>query len=234
MMTEPGTILVVDDTPDALKLLTEILTERGYRVRPANSGELALASIARNPPELILLDICMPGMDGFEVCRQLKSSENTSEIPVIFISALSDLDDRVEGFRHGAVDFVTKPFQREELLARVKAHLDLRRLNNRLRQKSEELRDFNERLRAEISVRKRVESELAIKVLELEESLARIKHLEGIIPICMYCKKILQDKDTWTQVEIYITKHSDALFSHVVCPECREKYKNGFNDSMKK
>ena len=234
MMTEPGTILVVDDTPDALKLLTEILTERGYRVRPANSGELALASIARNPPELILLDICMPGMDGFEVCRRLKSSENTSEIPVIFISALLELEDRVEGFRLGAVDFVTKPFQREELLARVKAHLDLKRLNNSLRQKTEELREINERLLAEISVRKLVECELATKVEELEESLARIKHLEGIIPICMYCKKILQDKDTWTQVEIYITKHSDALFSHVVCPECREKYKNGFNDSMKK
>ena len=127
-----GEILVVDDTPQTLQLLVTVLSGANYAVRPADSGALAMASIEASPPDLILLDVKMPQMSGFEVCRRLKQNPDTQVIPVIFLSGLSDLDDRVQGFQLGAVDFVTKPFQREELLARVKTHLELARLRSHL------------------------------------------------------------------------------------------------------
>jgi DNA-binding response OmpR family regulator len=229
-MNDKGAILVVDDTPTALRVLTDILAAEGYEVRPASSGELALAAVALKPPELILLDIRMPGMDGYEVCRRLKSREEGRDISIIFISALTEVEERVEGFRLGAVDFVTKPFQSEELLARVRTHLELRRLNSALKRQAAELQQANSRLQTEISERKAVEGELAVKVAQLEDSLARVKQLEGIIPICMYCKKIRDDKDSWSQIELYITEHSEALFSHGICPECRKKQGEEFED----
>ncbi|QPK64564.1 response regulator [Methylomonas sp. LL1] len=131
-MEDKGIILVVDDTPASLKLLTNLLKEEGYKVRSAINGELALHSAAGNPPELILLDICMPEMDGYEVCRRLKHQADTHNVPVIFVSAVTDTDEKVKGFELGAVDFVTKPYQREELLARVRTHLEVNRLRNRL------------------------------------------------------------------------------------------------------
>lgn len=233
-MDDKGTILVVDDTPTALKVVADTLCAEGYQVRPANSGELALASVAAKQPDLILLDIRMPGMDGFEVCRRLKSREETGGIPVIFISALSDLEDRVEGFRLGAVDFVSKPFQREELLARVHAHLALRRMTSALQQRSAELQSLNVQLQEEISERKAVEARLAVKVEQLEATLARVKQLEGIIPICMYCKKIRDDKDSWSQMEHYISQHSEAVFSHGICPECMSKQEEEFEAMLRR
>src|SRR5689334_1583521 len=119
-----GTILAIDDESDSLRLLTDTLSEQGYRVRPANSGPLALASVAVERPELILLDMRMPGMDGFEVCRRLKQSEKRHRIPLIFISASNSEEEHVKALSLGAVDFITKPFRREELLARVKTHLE--------------------------------------------------------------------------------------------------------------
>ena len=124
-MTHRGTILVVDDTAESLTLVFRLLTQAGYLVRPADSGELALAAVATTSPELILLDIRMPGMDGFEVCRQLKASEASRDIPVLFLSAVSETAERVEGLRLGAVDFITKPFQAEEVSARVSTHLEI-------------------------------------------------------------------------------------------------------------
>ncbi len=117
-MTDKGTILIVDDTLASLKLLSDILMAEGYAVRPAQSGELALRSASMNPPALILLDIRMPGIDGFETCRRLKDNAQTKDVPVIFLSAMTEIDEKVQGFAIGAVDFVSKPFQREELLAR--------------------------------------------------------------------------------------------------------------------
>ena len=131
-MTHKGKILVVDDTPASLKLLTELLQTEGYEVRSAISGELALYSAIHNPPELILLDIRMPVMDGFEVCRRLKAQAETRDVPVIFVSSLTETTEKVDGFALGAVDFVTKPFQREELLSRVHTHLEMTRLRNHL------------------------------------------------------------------------------------------------------
>lgn len=137
-MPDQGKILAVDDTPASLKLLTDILKSEGYDVRSAINGELALRSARANPPELVLLDIRMPEMDGFEVCRRLKAQPETGNVPVIFVSALTDTDEKVRGFELGAVDFVTKPYQREELLARVRTHLEVDRLRNRLEDMVEE------------------------------------------------------------------------------------------------
>ncbi len=131
-MADKGKILAVDDTPASLKLLTSILKEYGYDVRSAINGDLAMQSAMTNPPELILLDIRMPEMDGFEVCRRLKAHSETCNVPVIFVSAISDTEEKVKGFTLGAVDFVTKPYQREELLARVRTHLEVNRLRNHL------------------------------------------------------------------------------------------------------
>ncbi len=131
-MINQNKILVVDDTSASLRLLTDLLTAEGYQVRSAISGELALISASKNPPELVLLDIRMPQMDGYEVCRRLKANPLTSDVPVIFLSAASEIKDKVQGFQLGAVDYVTKPYQREELLARVRTHLELNHLRNHL------------------------------------------------------------------------------------------------------
>ena len=118
-------ILIVDDTPANLNVLSAILGKRGYRVRPAINGALALKAAQKAAPDLILLDVQMPGLDGYEVCRQLKADAQTRAIPVIFISALDDVLDKVEAFQVGGVDYITKPFQIEEVLARVENQLAL-------------------------------------------------------------------------------------------------------------
>lgn len=133
-----GYILAVDDTPASLKLLTDILKAEGYEVRSAISGELALHAALAQPPELILLDISMPGMNGFEVCKRIKQHDQTRDIPVIFVSAISETLEKLKGFELGAVDYVTKPYQREELLARVHTHLELHRLRHSLEEMVEE------------------------------------------------------------------------------------------------
>ena len=118
-------ILIVDDTPANLNVLSAILGKRGYRVRPAINGALALKAAQKAAPDLILLDVQMPEMDGYQVCRQLKGDAQTRDIPVIFISALDDVLDKVEAFQVGGVDYITKPFQIEEVLARVENQLAL-------------------------------------------------------------------------------------------------------------
>ena len=122
-----GNILVVDDVPANLTLLSGMLREKGHRVRPVPSGKLALKAVEHEPPDLILLDITMPEMDGFEVCRRLKEDVKSRDIPIIFISALTETLDKVKAFGSGGVDYVTKPFQFEEVEARVETHLKLRR-----------------------------------------------------------------------------------------------------------
>jgi sigma-B regulation protein RsbU (phosphoserine phosphatase) len=130
--TPEANILIVDDTPANLRLLSQMLAEQGYRVRPAPDGPLALAAARAEPPDLILLDIRMPGMNGYEVGEHLKADIRTRDIPIVFISALDATEDKVRAFTVGGVDYVTKPFQVEEVLARVETHLALRRLQKRL------------------------------------------------------------------------------------------------------
>ncbi len=191
-----GNILIVDDSPENLSVLTRILSEQGYQVRPAISGELALKAVQKSPPDLILLDIMMtPGIDGYEVCRQLKEQEQSHDVPVIFMSALHDTMNKVNAFEVGGVDYITKPFQIEEVLARVNTHLVLRNLQKHLKEKN----------------------------AQLEEALASVKTLRGLLPICASCKKIRDDHGYWKQIEVYIESHSEALFSHGLCPDCADK-----------
>ncbi len=147
-------ILVVDDTSANLQLLCDLFTSHGYTVHPASDGELALRFVQLTLPDLILLDIRMPGLDGFEVCRRLKADPRTRDIPVIFISMLEDERDKVKGFQAGGVDYVTKPFQPEEVLARVGTHL--------------RLRDLTQHLETEIAESRRVAEALRETVTELE------------------------------------------------------------------
>jgi signal transduction histidine kinase len=141
-------ILVVDDTPANLRLLVGMLTEKGYKVRPVMNSELALTGAKAIPPDLILLDINMPKMDGYQVCEKLKENELTREIPVIFISALDDVLDKVQAFQVGAVDYVTKPFQVEEVLLRVETHLAIRDLQKSLIIKNQELETTVQQLKS--------------------------------------------------------------------------------------
>ena len=137
-------ILIVDDVPANLKVLGEILKSEGYLVRPVPNGVLALQVAERTEPDLILLDIMMPGLNGFEVCKRLKENEKISDIPVIFISALNDTQDIVKALQCGGVDFITKPFQSEEVIARVKTHLQLRYQSKKLIEQSIELQKLIE------------------------------------------------------------------------------------------
>ena len=143
---QPASILVVDDAPTNLQVLSGMLKDRGYKARPVRNGMLALQAARRDPPDLILLDINMPEMNGYEVCEHLKADDNLKGIPVIFISALTEQLDKVKAFAIGGVDYLTKPFQMEELHARVETHLKLRRLQFELEEANERLANANVRL----------------------------------------------------------------------------------------
>jgi PleD family two-component response regulator len=189
-------ILVVDDTPDHLRFLKLMLEKRGYLVRATSNGPFALESVAARLPDLILLDVIMPEMDGYEVCHHLKSDDRSRNVPVIFISALDQSIDKVKGFRAGGVDYITKPIEsEEEAIGRVKTHLALRLLQQEMEKKNS----------------------------ELQKALDEIKTLRGILPICASCKKIRNDEGSWQQMESYIEEHSDAEFSHGICKECAIK-----------
>ncbi|GAB4518586.1 MAG: response regulator [Anaerolineae bacterium] len=141
-----GNILVVDDTPMNLKLLSEMLTQYGYKVRAARDGAMALMSVQAALPDLILLDIKMNTMDGYEVCQRLKANDETRDIPVIFISALNDTENIVKGFEVGGADYVTKPFQFREVLARVENHLTIARQRRQIEDLRERDREYYETL----------------------------------------------------------------------------------------
>lgn len=134
-----ASILIVDDIEDNIELLGDLLSFNGHIVHSARSGEAALKRVQESRPDLILLDILMPGMDGFEVCNRLKADENTRDIPVIFVSSLTDIDSKVTGFKVGGVDYINKPFQHAEILVRVNTHLTLLRLRKHLEEQNAEL-----------------------------------------------------------------------------------------------
>ncbi|MBD2327961.1 response regulator [Alkalinema sp. FACHB-956] len=146
-LTQENTILVVDDTPTNLQVLFDLLSEQGYRVAIAKNGEIALQRIAALKPSLILLDVMMPGIDGFETCQRLKADPNTCDIPVIFMTALSDSVDKVKGLRLGAVDYITKPIQHEEVLARIQVHLQLCNATRALERRTADLEAALENLK---------------------------------------------------------------------------------------
>src|SRR4028119_1416420 len=134
-----ATILIVDDTPANLGVLFDFLAEAGFKVLIAQGGKSALQKVEHTAPDLILLDIVMPDIDGFETCQRLKAKDATKDIPIIFMTALSETVDKVKGLQLGAVDYITKPLQHEEVLARITLHLDLRNLNRQLQEKNLQL-----------------------------------------------------------------------------------------------
>ena len=145
-LTEKYSILIADDNPNNLKVLSSMLEKIGYNIRVAKNGEQAINSIKALPPDLILLDIHMPIMDGYEVCKQVKSNHKLSDIPVIFLSALTESFNKVQGFQLGAVDYITKPFEIEEVEIRIKTHINLREKRLKLQLALKELRDKEEKL----------------------------------------------------------------------------------------
>ncbi len=158
VLHKPASVLIVDDVPDNLRLLAGMLKKQGYTIRPVRDGRTALMSVRSNPPDIILLDIMMPNMDGFEVCRQLKSNPETMSIPVIFISALHEIFDKVKAFRLGGADYITKPFQPEEIIARIESHLSVRRLQRQLEEQNSRLQiEITDRIHAEEKLREALE-----------------------------------------------------------------------------
>jgi putative two-component system response regulator len=177
----PGNILVVDDVPANLTLLAGMLKEKGHRVRPVPSGKLALRAVEHEPPDLILLDITMPEMDGFEVCRRLKQDTRFQDIPIIFISALTETLDKVKAFGSGGVDYVTKPFQFDEVEARVETHLKLHRYQS-------QLEELVEKQVKEISD-SQVSTIFALSKLSESRDKETGKHLERVQ---IYCKMLAE------------------------------------------
>ncbi len=195
----PFSILIVDDEYNNLQILGNVLREYGYLIEFATNGKDALEWIRRQSFDLVLLDVMMPQMDGFEVCQRLKNDPATSNTPVIFLTVKDDIESVAKGFKIGSVDYITKPFHSIELLARVKTHLALGRFGRVLESKNKELESKNQALR---------------------QALEELNTLRGIIPICANCHKIRDDQGCWEQMEAYIQNHSDAKFSHSICPDC--------------
>jgi len=202
MNSKRAKILIVDDEPVNIRLLEGAL-KRDYDICSSLNGFEAIRDIKDQRPDLILLDIMMPDLNGFDVCRVIRSDEAFSAIPVIFITAMDTFEGEVEGLEAGGIDYLSKPVNLDLLKLRVRNHLELKRRSDLIR----EQRDL-----------------LDSQKKELESALARIKHLEGVIPICMHCKSIRSDDESWHQLEEYITEHTDALFSHGICPKCLAEF----------
>ena len=190
-------LLVADDDPVTRRLLEGVLGTLGFDVVLAHDGIQALEVLGGDdPPPIAILDWMMPGMTGVEVCRKLRDRAPSGPTYVLIVTSRERTEDLVAALDAGADDYVTKPFQVEELRARVGVGLRVATLQRGL----------------------------ADRVTELERALAHVTRLQGLLPICMYCKKIRNDQNYWTQVETYFSDHSGARFSHSICPECRAKH----------
>ncbi len=150
---KPDLILIVDDNPTNIKVLFSFLKDSGFRVLVAKDGESTLEKLQEITPDLILLDVMMPGIDGFETCRRIKASPQTQEIPIIFMTALSDTVDKVKGLQAGAVDYITKPFQQDEVLARMNVHLQLQKLTRQFKAQNQQLKELTEQLEQRVEER---------------------------------------------------------------------------------
>ena len=190
-------ILIADDDPIALLLLESTISKwGGYEIVAAKDGVSAWDILqAANPPALAILDWMMPGLDGIDVCRSVRRLPHLQGMYLILVTGREGRDDRLAGLQAGANDYLTKPFDPAELEARV-------RVATRVIQ---------------------LQLQLSARVQELEDALGRVKRLERLMPICMYCKKIRDEQNSWHQIESYISAHSDAEFSHGICAECYEK-----------
>lgn len=190
-------ILIAEDDRVSRRVLEATLTKWGYDVIVTCDGDEAWQELrSKDAPKLAILDWMMPEIDGVEVCRKVRETPHSQPTYIILLTARGRKEDIVAGLQAGADDYVTKPFDREELRARVQVGVRIVEL----------------------------QMSLADRVRELEDAISQIKQLQGLLPICSYCKKIRDDQNYWQQVETYITGHSEAQFSHGVCPDCYEKY----------
>jgi sigma-B regulation protein RsbU (phosphoserine phosphatase) len=189
-------ILIAEDEKTSRKILEKTLTKAGHDVVVVEDGLKALASIQKEVPDMLITDWMMPDLDGLELCCRVRALDLSSYVYIILWTALTQKENIIQGLDAGADDYITKPFDRTELLARVRAGERVIQLEKSLRQKNE----------------------------ELSEALAQVKQLKGLLPICMFCKKIRNDEDYWQQVEEYLVEHTEADFSHSICPDCMEKH----------
>jgi len=190
-------VLIAEDDATTNAILEAILKNWGYEVVITRDGAEAWAKLQEaDAPKLVILDRMMPKMDGLEVCRRIRKKDPLNLTYIIHLTTLAAKDDVVAGLGAGANDYITKPFNNQELRARVAVGAEMVNL----------------------------QVDLADKVEELEEALAHIKQLQGVLPICSYCHKIRDDKEVWQKLEAYVEDHSDARFSHSYCPECLDKY----------
>jgi sigma-B regulation protein RsbU (phosphoserine phosphatase) len=189
-------ILVAEDDAVSRRALELTLKQWGYEVLLAGDGAEAWQVLQEKEiPELAIVDWMMPALDGLELCRKVRQSPQTTPLYIILLTARHSKDDVIQGLDAGADDYITKPFDRNELLARVK-------------------------------VGRRVvgfQTSLAKRAQELADLLARMKRLQGLLPICSYCKRIRDDQNYWQQVESYVSEHSEAEFSHGICPDCYDR-----------
>ena len=189
-------ILIAEDDVVSRHLLEATLTKWGYEVISTTDGIQAFDALSQpDAPSLAVLDWMMPGMDGAEVCHRARSLGADRLLYIILLTAKGRKEDIVQGLTAGADDYIIKPFDRSELKARI---------------------NVGERIL-------RLQAELAARVKELELALANVKLLQGLLPICCYCKRIRNDQNYWQQVDTYISDHSEAQFTHGICPECRDK-----------
>jgi PleD family two-component response regulator len=198
-MSDKQVVMVIDDNLMNVQVLAPILLTMGLEVSTLTDAKTVVKDVRNVSPDLILLDIIMPGVDGFEACRLLKDCDDTKDIPIIFLTAKREVDSVAEGFDLGGVDYIHKPFKSQELQARVKTHLALR-----------------------LERRQRIANEQKLEktVAELETKIREIELLQELLPICSQCKKIRDDKGYWSQVEEYFSAKSSIQFSHSLCPHC--------------
>lgn len=193
-------ILVTDDDPDILELTSTILRDEGYKVFEASTGEECLSALRSEQPHLVLLDVMLPDISGIEVCRRIKADPELKSSFVILVSGVRVSPEyQAEGLDIGADGYIIKALTNREFLARIQAMVRIKRVEDALREKEKEQEDL---------------------ILKLQEALTEIKTLKGFIPICASCKKIRDDEGYWSQVEAYISKHTEAVFTHSICPQC--------------
>lgn len=195
-MPRPTTVLIADDDKLTLNVLNDTLTRAGYDVLTAADGDQAWKKLQHSNVQVAILDWLMPGLEGVEICRRAQNEPKLSNRYFILLTGKSKTEDLVAGLQSGASDYLRKPFDEAELLARV-----------------------------EVGVRfTELQRKLAERVEELEKALAQVKRLEGLLPICSYCKRIRNEQDYWERVDNYISQHANVRFSHNICPECYEKH----------